>query len=216
MNKIKEIASTTHANIVASIYQDEDAEPPESDIVKIAYLGKARNTLGSQPCTSDELDQIGQDIESGLLVGVRVWAYVHSGATISTGSKLPDGTRLRENPYHCQWDSGRSGWAYMTAKAALKEWGNKRLSPKQRDKAHQYIDGVVDEFAMYLRGEVYGYVIERIECDDAGEEIERKHLDSCWGFYGEEYVTCEAMLALAQAIDIEPAYTQEELFPTSA
>jgi len=200
VNKIKEIASTTHADIVAVIYQDDNAEPPENDLVRIAYRGSARNTLGSQPCTDDdELDQIGQDIKDGVLVGVPVWAYVHSGSTISTGTKLPGDTRLRENPYHCRWDSGRSGWAYMTAKAALKEWGNKRLSAQQCDKAHQYIDGVVDEFAMYLRGEVYGFVVEHIERNEAGEEIGRDQLDSCWGFYGGEHVLDEATTALAHA-----------------
>jgi hypothetical protein len=184
---------------VASIYQDDNAEPPESDIVRIAYRGSARNTLGSQPCTDDELDQIRKDIADGVLVGVPVWAYVHGSATISTGSLLPDGTRLRENPYHCRWDSGRSGYAYMTAKDALEEWGNKRLSKQQRDKAHHYIDGVVEEFAMYLRGEVYGFTIDRIERDESGEEIGRVQLDACWGFYGEEHVLDEATTALAHA-----------------
>jgi hypothetical protein len=205
MYKVKELASS-NPDIVAVIHYDDHAEPPESDIVKIAYRGSARNTLGSQPCTDDELDQIGQDIEAGVLVGVPVWAYVHSGSTISTGTKLRGDTkaRLRENPYHCRWDSGRSGWAYMTAKDALKEWGNKRLSAQQRDKAHHYIDGVVDEFAMYLRGEVYGYTIDRIERDEDGEEIGRDQLDSCWGFFGEECVTEYAQKALDCGVAAAP------------
>jgi len=205
MYKVKELASS-NPDIVAVIHYDDDAEPPESDIVKIAYRGSARTTLGSQPCTDDELDQIGQDIEAGVLVGVPVWAYVHSGSTISTGTKLRGDTkaRLRENPYHCGWDSGRSGWAYMTAKDALKEWGNKRLSPQQRDKVHHYIDGVVEAFAMYLRGEVYGFTIDRIERDEAGDEIGRDQLDSCWGIFGEEYATEEAQSALDCEVAAEP------------
>jgi len=192
MNAIKTITGS-NKHIVARIFHDECPEAPDNDIVKIAYLGASRYTLGSQPCTHEELDQIGRDIERGVLVGVPVWAYVHSGATISTGTKLKGGTqaRLRENPFHCPWDSGRSGWAYMTAKAALKGWGNKRLSAKQTQKAQWYIDGVVEEFAQYLQGDVYGYRIVDLSEDPDGEE-----LDSCWGFYGFEHVVQEAEWAL--------------------
>jgi hypothetical protein len=194
MNHIKIITGTV-PGIEARIYMEECPEPPENDIVKIAYIGSSRYTLGSQPCTRDELDQIGADIQSGKLVGVPVWAYAHSGSTLSTGTKLKGDTkaRLRENPYHCPWDSGRSGWAYMTAKDALHEWGNKRLSAKQKQQAHHYIDGVVEEFAHYLQGDVYGIRV----LDTRGAESEE--MDECWGFYGYEHAVEEAESMLASA-----------------
>jgi phage tail protein X len=37
-----------------------------------------------------------------------------------------------------------------------------------------------------LEGKVYGYVIETVDGD---------HIDSCWGFYGHEYATTEAVEA---------------------
>jgi hypothetical protein len=203
-NTIKTITGTDK-NIVARLLLDESPEAPDNDLVKIAYLGSSRSTLGSQPCTREELDQIGRDIRSGILVGVPVWAYVHSGATISTGTKLKGDTqaRLRENPYHCQWDSGRSGWAYMTAKDALREWGNKRLSPQQKQKAHWYIDGVVEEFAHYLQGGVYGYEI----VDLRDEEV----LESCWGIYGYAYAVEEAERALTSETKGLPVQMEMEV-----
>lgn len=171
----------------ARIYYDEDPEAPEDDIVKIAY-SSSRHCLGTQSCTREQLDEIRDGIASGKYVGVPVWAYVHSGATISTGKKLRGDTtaRLRENPYGCPWDSGQSGFAYMTHENALREWGRKRLSAKQKAQAIAYIDAAVDEFAAYLRGECYGIRIMR------GEEV----LDSCWGFIGDECVEQEARAAL--------------------
>lgn len=142
--------------VKAQIFYATDAEPPEDDIVKIAY-SSSRYALGTQACTRDELDLIGKRIEKGELIGVPVWAYVHSGATISSGIKLKGKTnaRLRENPFGCPWDSGRSGWAYMTREDALREWGNKKLGSAAKARAIAFIDAVVDEFALYLQGDVY-------------------------------------------------------------
>ena len=204
MNAIKTITGS-NKHIVARIVQDGYPEAPVDDTVKIAYLRTSRNTLGSQPCTQDELEQIGRDIESGVLVGVPVWAYVHSGATISTGTKLRGLTpaRLRENPFNCQWDSGRSGWAYMTREAALKEWGNKRLSAKQLQKAQCYIDGVVDEFAQYLQGDVYGFHVVDLRDGDV--------LDSCWGHYGLDHAVQSAEEALTSCTAALPAQNEMEV-----
>lgn len=181
----------------AYIYYDEDAAHPESDIVKIAYLRRSRYCLGTHGVTEAELDKIGEDVRAGKLIGVPVWTYVHSGATISTGKPLRGGSkaRLRMNPFSCEWDSGRSGWAYMTREDALREWGNKRLSAQQKQRAEHYIDCVVDEFALYLQGECYGFRLE----DPAGEEIE-----ALWGYFGMESVEQEAAHALKGVCDNVP------------
>lgn len=186
----------------AHIYYDPDAIPPDSDIVKIAYLRRARRVLGNEAVTEERMDEINADIRAGKLVGVPVWAYVHSGATISTGKPLKGGstTRLRMNPFHCQWDSGRSGVAYMTREDALREWGRKWLSAQQKKRAEAFIDSVVDEFALYLQGECYGFKV----VDADGEE-----LDSCWGCIGMENVEAEATASLKSAC--EEASVQGEL-----
>jgi hypothetical protein len=188
----------------ARIVEDTDPLAPENDIVKIAY-SSSRFCLGTENVSRERLDEIREGIVSGKYVGVPVWAYVHSGATISTGKKLrgDSSARLRENPYGCPWDSGQSGFAYMTHEDALREWGKKRLSAQQKQKAHHYIDGVVDEFAAYLRGECYG--IKIVDTRGGEEEV----LDECWGYVGTEYAESEAACTLRGFAD-NVAYQKEQ------
>lgn len=191
----------------ARIVYDDDPQAPEDDIVKIAY-SSSHHCLGTENVSKQRLDEIRDGIREGKLVGVPVWAYVHSGATISTGKKLncPCGrcaSRLRENPFNCPWDSGQSGFAYMTHEDALREWGKKRLSAQQKERAIKYIDGVVDEFAAYLRGECYGIKI----VDTRG--VEEKELDACWGYIGLDYAESEAASTLKGFAD-SVQYQQEQ------
>lgn len=74
------------------------------------------------------------------------------------------------------WDSGTVGFIYVT-KDQLEKFGT------PADKAEQQLNAEVETYDQYLRGDVYGYVIE----DEDGE-----HVDSCWGFYGSDYVREEA------------------------
>lgn len=188
----------------ARIVYDNDPQAPEDDIVKIAY-SSSRECLGTENVSKQRLDEIRDGIRSGKYVGTPVWAYVHSGATISTGKPLQGGSkkRLRMNPFHCPWDSGQSGFAYMTHEDALREWGKKRLSAQQKERAIEYIDGVVDEFAAYLRGECYGILI----VDTRG--VEEKELDACWGYIGLDYAESEAAHTLKGFAD--NAQHQQEL-----
>lgn len=188
----------------ARIVYDNDPQAPEDDIVKIAY-SSSRECLGTENVSKQRLDEIRDGIRSGKYVGTPVWAYVHSGATISTGKPLQGGSkkRLRMNPFHCPWDSGQSGFAYMTHEDALREWGRKRLSAQQKERAIEYIDAVVDEFAAYLRGECYGILI----VDTRG--VEEKELDACWGYIGLDYAESEAAHTLKGFAD--NAQHQQEL-----
>lgn len=184
----------------ARIVYDTDPQAPESDIVKIAYHSSCQ-CLGTENVSKQRLDKISEGIRSGKYVGVPVWAYVHSGATISTGKPLMGGNkkRLRMNPFGCPWDSGQSGFAYMTHEDALREWGRKRLSKQQKERAEQFIDVVVDEFAMYLSGECYGIKIVDTRGPGAPDV-----LDSCCGFLGMDYVECEATHMLKAFADAAP------------
>lgn len=110
--------------------------------------------------------------------GIRLplFLYDHSGLTMNTRG------------FSCPWDSGQVGWIYATRETILKEWAApKRISKLARDKAETYLRGEVETFDQYLTGDVWGYVIE----DDDGN-----HLDSCWGFYGQDFCEQEAQSAL--------------------
>ena len=90
------------------------------------------------------------------------------------------------------WDSGQVGFAFITRETALKEWGGKRLTKAVIDKAEACIRSEVETYDQYLRGDVYGYVIE----DEDGDT-----LDSCWGFYGLEYAIEQGQEALQYEVD---------------
>jgi hypothetical protein len=89
-----------------------------------------------------------------------LYLYDHSGLTIST------------SPFSCPFDSGRIGVTYVTRAKLLEGYSKKRLSPKLLATATRVLEDEVKAYDQFLRGDVYGYVIE-------GEEG-----DSCWGFYG--------------------------------
>ncbi len=99
-----------------------------------------------------------------------LYLYDHSGLTMSTGA------------FSCKWDSGQVGFIYWDpaqVKACCGEdamrWPKKKIEKDMRVQ--------VEEYDKYLRGDVYGYVVE----DENGEK-----LDSCWGFYGLDYARGEA------------------------
>lgn len=147
----------------ARLVADEYYEMPESDIVTIGYCG--RYTLGTKLCRLDEL----KAVEASDAIWLPVYAYVHSGQTIST------------TPFSCPWDSGQSGIAWISRKDAVSEWGE--VCEK---KAKACIQGFIEEFDRGLTGDVYGYVIE-----NDGEEVE-----SCWGFFGQGYAEEEMKAVL--------------------
>jgi len=199
MDNIAKTITCDVPGLEARIVYDNDPQAPEDDIVKIAY-SSSRHCLGTENVSKQRLDEIRDGIRSGKYVGVPVWAYVHSGATISTGKPVAGDSkkRLRVNPFHCPWDSGQSGFAYMTHEDALREWGRKRLSKQQKERAEQYIDAVVDEFALYLQGECYGIQI----VDTRGGEEEE--IDACWGYLGIDLTESEAKHTLKGFADAEP------------
>lgn len=49
------------------------------------------------------------------------------------------------------------------------------------------LDGTAALYGHWAYGDVYGYVIKRIEIDEDGEVTEIEELDSCWGYYGSDF-----------------------------
>ena len=110
--------------------------------------------------------------------------YDHSGITISTSNGYP---------YNDRWDAGCVGYAYIT-KAKVMEI----LYATEETwmiAARDAIDAEVETYDKYLRGDVYGYILEKEvvveeKCPHCGEVIKTyttmEEEDSCWGFYGDE------------------------------
>lgn len=139
------------------IKYDLDPEPFDGDTVgKIAYIKGGSYVLGDEAVSRERMDEIKEGLEDGSLIGAPIFAYVHGEATISMGSG-----------FSCPWDSGQSGFVYTERKKALEEFSTEEA-------VLECLESEVKIFDNYLRGDVFGWVVEK-----NGEEV-----DSCWGFYG--------------------------------
>lgn len=166
------------ANLRIIIDQDEDPMSPREwdNLGEIAYSSN-RYCLGTENASRERLDEISRGIRDGDLIGMPVWAYVHSGSTIRAAYS---------NPFSCPWDSGQSGFVYTTKAKAIAEFGKKTLTKPVREKSLKCLKAEVETFAQYLEGDIWGYVIEELV---DGEWSGR---DSCWGMYGYAYCLEEA------------------------
>lgn len=177
---------TDFQHVTITIEHDSDCESPleHDEGVFITYNKSSRYTLGNTPADSNEHAAIGKRIELSELIGLPVYAYIHGGIALSTG------------PFSCPWDSGQSGWIYITRETALAWYGGKILTAAKRVKALNSLRAIVAEYSSWLNGDCYGYIIEDMD----GEEV-----DACWGFIGrenaEEQAACAATREEARIIE---------------
>lgn len=110
----------------------------------------------------------------GHVVVVPVFLMDHSGLGVNT-------TGFRQwDPQG--WDWGQIGFAACTAVDIRDNWSlprKRRITEERLDDARRLVVAEVDEFGMYLSGQVFGYVVRDADGQD---------LDSCWGFYGHDAV----------------------------
>ena len=112
-----------------------------------------------------------------------LFAYVHSGIAFSLG---------REYPFNCQWDSGVAGCIALNPA----DWA-------KREDAERYAACMVNTLNQYCSGDVWGYEIQ----DRHGE-----CLDSCWGFFGQEYALEEMRSAARYWTAKQPEVDREEFY----
>jgi hypothetical protein len=161
------------------IFQDDNAVDPREawDNLGIMVCFHKRYTLGdktdyksSDYSSFDELKEAIVKEENPLAI-LPVYMYDHSGITINTTG------------FSCPWDSGQIGYIYVTNKK-IDEMG---CSIKDGEsftdyvsRLEQYLRDEVETYDQYLTGDVYGFIVL-----DENE----KELDSCWGFYGDDFKT---------------------------
>ena len=134
---------------------------------------------------SDDWQDVYEELQKTDLVLIKqINLYDHSGITISTSSGYP---------YNDRWDSCCVGFIYVTKKTIFKECGG-ITEENWKDRATKYLEGEVETYDPYLRGDVYGYTltkktIHQEKCPHCGEVIreyeDEEEVDSCWGFYGD-------------------------------
>ena len=177
-----------------SIVQDEDPLNPRTafdNLGKMVCFHK-RYTLGDKH-NIDHSDFNGWDEmaayitqEHRAVIILPLYLYDHSGITLQT------------TPFSCPWDSGQIGFIYMDRETILREapGSPKIITPAAKKWAVSSLLSEVKVYDQYLTGDIWGYVIK----DEDGETV-----DSCWGYYGEDYCRSEGDAVLANRVNNKQA-----------
>lgn len=162
-------------DVILTIKSDESPENPrEWDNISKMVCFHNRYSLGDKNDLSSDYFNNWQELASYLIkeldakIILPLYLYDHSGITMSTGK------------FSCSWDSGQVGFIYYDKKTILNEYGIKRVTKKQKERLEKYLIGQVQTYDDYLTGNVYGFVLT--------DKITGEELDSCWGFYGNDYL----------------------------
>jgi hypothetical protein len=150
-----------------SIVHDDspDINPREygSDLATMACW-HGRYKLGDVQPKEEPSEWIDESLEDGDIF-LNLYLYDHSGISISSSE------------FGCGWDSGRVGFLLMKKECVVNEFGG------DKSKALAYLEASVKEYDMFLRGNVWGYVVHDVcECCEQKTEVS----DSCFGFLGDD------------------------------
>jgi len=170
--------------VTAEIYVDEDPMSPrrDCDCFGVMVCFHRRYDLGDKHDLRSEdfggWDGVAAHLKSelGAAIVLPLYLYDHSGITMSTGK------------FSCPWDSGQVGFIYVTKEKIQAEYGE--VNADTMKKAEALLESEVEVYDQYLTGDVWGYVLRDYD----------KEVDSCWGFFGLDYVRKEAT-NLAEAYD---------------
>jgi hypothetical protein len=161
-------STKTIGNFTAKCYYDENTENPRKEWDHLAVLATWNTKYaGLGDCTMNETD-----LNTDTAYALKLYVYDHSGLTINTTG------------FSCGWDSSMIGVAFIEKTKFHDEFGQDATE----ERAFEVIRAEVKELDMYLRGEVYGYIIT----DEDGIEV-----SSCWGLFGYEYLEEEVNNSLA-------------------
>jgi hypothetical protein len=166
---------------ILQIFQDTWGESPRewSNLGTMAIFHRRYNFGDEVDFKSDDFDnwsEMGEYINKDLdaAVCIPIYMYDHSGITINC-----DG-------FACPWDSGQVGYIYVSRQKLKDEYGVKRISSVMLERAEKALRREVHVMDQYITGDVYGFqVIKRYLNTDG--EIQEDIIDSCSGFYGDNF-----------------------------
>lgn len=155
MSRMCEVESWEQNGYTVEIYQDDDAQSPDHWDNNELFLITTSNRYFEVSRKGFDMDSARDGKYKRDYNIVPLYAYIHSGVSLSID---------RRGCFSDPWDSGHIGFVFVKKRAGFRDI----------QKAAQ---SLVEEWNMYLAGDVWGYVIER-----NGEQV-----DSLWGMYGIDY-----------------------------
>ena len=110
-------------------------------------------------------------ITKNKLIYLPLYLYDHSGITMNTTG------------FSCPWDSVQVGYIYMEDDKVKELFNVKRITKSVKEKALEYLNNSVKLYDKYLRGEVYEYVLSKLETCKCCGHISEDVIDSCSDYY---------------------------------
>lgn len=179
------IKSFENEKVVLSIYYDTNPmNPREWDNLGTMVCWHRRYDLGDERARNIELYNSWDEwLENEILIPnggeenviyLPLYLYDHGGITMNTTG------------FSCPWDSGQVGWIYTTYSEIEREFG--QVTDEVIDKVKNILRNEVRIYDDYLRGEVYGFILEEKKTCDCCGHVEYEEIDSYWGFYGDDLI----------------------------
>lgn len=141
----------------------------------------------STRCDAEGLKALAEEKEAKIqarldkyFVILPLYLYDHGDLSMSTGS------------FACRWDSGQVGFIYRSKAEIRNTYGWKKLTAKRLEKITTWLTGEVETYDAYLRGDCYGYQVEK-----DGEEV-----SACWGFLGPDGEAWAMEAALSEMVTL--------------
>lgn len=162
--------------ITAVLEYDELCQGPAEFgmLGKIYYLNKSRYRLGTDPVSSEKMEEVILKVMQGELIGMPIYAYVHSGVALAT------------TPFSCGFDSGLSGFIACSHEDVANWYG----AEMSKEEILEVLRNEVEEFSKFLAGDVYviKLIVDGEEKDVVGGHYGFDYAVACAKEMGEEYV----------------------------
>ena len=177
-------------NYILRLFYDECPTNPREDynLTRMVCFHKRYDLGDSHDYKHDDYDSW-DEMEKNItrmenpIVIKPLYLYDHGGITIST------------KPFGDRWDSGQIGFVFIRKDDVKNEFSIKRCGQNMVERCDVLLEGEVDVYDKYLRGEVYGYDIVRVTQCELGHEHE-EGLERCGDYLDEEQCIHDGMVSL--------------------
>lgn len=162
-----------------------DTEEEADEYAATVTLGEGQSIVVSDTCLACEGEgsfAIGiYDFlkkTRGATVVLPLFVYEHSGITMSCGSNMGSTESRGRYPFDSAgWDTSMVGFIFDTPET-------RKTTGCEGEHIEAALRAEVDEYDSYLRGDVYGVVVDIPGIDN--------HMLNCWGFIGEKWAEEQA------------------------